>query len=206
MGSSFTSTKKKPVANPLELLRDTGDSLKSDLLEPMPSELARQLFGYEPKPKNFSGEILPGKPLETRAIFSGEASLEERSQKLLVIERRLHEEDRFLVERRTAELRLEIRAIHEEIKKAAAATVELSEEIKIASFQDPMEYTEHEMSRLERIFDSIKSFRKRIENAAVWLASANKRAAKKNMWGAKYKKHGAKYLLSSEHYLQRSAG
>lgn len=207
MGSSFTSTKKKPVANPLELLRDAGDGIKKDLLQPMPSEIAQQLFGKGAlQNRKFSGEITPGKPLETRKIFSGEASSEEKSQKLLVVERRLHQEDRLLVERRTAELRLEIRAIHEEIQKAAKATIELSEEIKIASFIAPVEYSEYELSRLEKLFESIKSYRKRIENAAVWLSTANRRAAKKNVWGAKYQKHGAKYLLSSEHYLQRSAG
>jgi len=51
----------------------------------------------------------------------------------------------------------------------------------------------------------MKSFRKKIEDAQIWLHASNKRAEKKNFWST-YKKHGSKFLLSPDHYLQRSAG
>ena len=57
-----------------------------------------------------------------------------------------------------------------------------------------------------KLLEFIKSFVKKVEEASVWLHALNKRSAKKNVWGANYKKFGAKYLLSGEHYLQRSAG
>lgn len=199
--------KKTPVANPLELLRDTRDGLKKDLLQPMPSEIARQIFGRVPSlNRRFSGEILPGSALELNRVYSGEAEDDQKLQKMYFLEKRLRQEDQALVERRTAELRLQIKAIHEEVQKAAKVTVQLSQEVQVAAFQAPTSTSIYELYFLERIFDFIKSFRKKIENASAWLGSANRRAAKKNMWGANYKKHGAKYLLSGEHYLQRSAG
>lgn len=205
--SSGSASNKKPIANPLELLREAGDAAKRDLLAPMPEEIARQLFGRMPRrEQKFSGEILPGHAMEMKKVFSGQAGNENKLRKMISLERRLRQEDQILVERRTNELRIQIHAIHEEVQKAAKATIELSEEVKIAAFQAPSSETVYELYFLERIFDSIRSFRKKIQNASVWLASANKRAGKKNMWGNNYKKHGAKYLLSSEHYLQRSAG
>lgn len=199
--------KKAPVANPLELLRDTRDSMKRDLLAPMPAEIARQIFGRVPSlNRRFSGEILPGQALEMNDVYSGKAVENEKAQKMYFLEKKLREEDHALVERRTAELRLQIKAIHEEVQKAAKATAQLSQEVQVAAFQAPSSTSIYELYFLERIFDFIKSFRKKIENAGVWLRSANRRAAKKNMWGANYKRHGAKYLLSGEHYLQRSAG
>lgn len=198
---------KKPFANPLELLRDAGEQAKHDLVEPMPAEIARQIFGRAPSlNRRFSGEIMPGESVEMKRVYTGEASEEEKLKKMYVMERRLRQEDEVLVERRINELRLQIKAIHEEVEKAAKVTIQLSEEIKVAAFQAPASESLYELYFLERIFEFIKSFRKKIENAGVWLASVNRKARKKNMWGQNYKNHGAKYLLSGEHYLQRSAG
>ena len=207
MNNKTSGNKKVPVANPLELLRDTGDGLKKDLLQPMPAEVMRQIFGKSPSIiRKFSGEILPGQAVEMNEVYSGEATENEKLQKMYFLEKRLRQEDQMLVERRTNELRVQIKAIHEEVQKAAKVTVQLSQEVQIAAFQAPSSTSIYELYFLERIFDFIKSFRKKVENASVWLGSMNRRAAKKNMWGANYKKHGAKYLLSGEHYLQRSAG
>lgn len=198
---------KKPIVNPLELLRDAGAQAKHDLLEPMPAEIARQIFGRIPSAnKHFSGEIMPGESVELKRVYNGQASEEEKLKKMYSMERNLRQEDQILVERRTNELRLQIKAIHEEVQKVAKATMQLSEEVKVAAFQAPVSESLYELYFLERIFEFIKSFRKKIENASVWLSSVNRKAQKKNMWGANYKKHGAKYLLSGEHYLQRSAG
>lgn len=195
--SSTSNNNKKPIANPLELLRDAGDA----------AEIAMQLFGRMPRrEQKFSGEIVPGQSLEMKKVYSGQASNEEKLRRMIALERRMRQEDQMLVERRTQELRIQIKAIHEEVQKAAKATIELSEEVQIAAFQAPSSDSVYELYFLERMFDFIKSFRKKIQNASVWMAAANKRSRKKNMWGSNYKKHGAKYLLSSEHYLQRSAG
>ena len=59
----------------------------------------------------------------------------------------------------------------------------------------------------EKLLDFIKTFRRKIENADVWLQSSNKRAEKKNFWGTfTSKKGGTKFLLSQEHYVARSTG
>jgi hypothetical protein len=173
----------------------------------MPAEIARQIFGRAPSlNRRFSGEILPGEAVEMREVYSGKAAESQKTQKMYYLEKRLRQEDQALVERRVGELRVQIKAIHEEVEKAAKVTTQLSQEVQIAAFQAPTSTSTYELYFLERIFDFIKSFRKKIENASVWLASANRRARKRNMWGANYKAHGAKYLLSGEHYLQRSAG
>lgn len=203
-----SGTNKKSVVNPLELLRDSGkgalDSVKKDLLKPLPEEIAAQIFGRAPR--KFSGEIQPGEALEMKDVYSGNAQKNESLKKAFHLESRLLREEAELIERRTGELRVKIQAIHEEVAKAAKATVELSREVEIAAFQAPGSTSEYELYFLERIFEFIRSYRKKIQNARVWLATANRRAAKRNMWGQNYKSHGAKYLLSSEHYLQRSAG
>lgn len=190
---------KKPrtVANPLELLRE-------DLFRPMGSEAINQILRR--KQKTYQGEIAQGESLEIKEVFSGKRETEENLAHKLVLERNLHEEEQVLVEKKVGELRVQIKAIHEEIIKLAEATPKLSYEVDIAAFQAPVSPTTYELYFLQRIFEFIKGFREKIHEASYWLKAANRRASRKNVWGANYKKHGAKYLLSGEHYLQRSAG
>jgi hypothetical protein len=205
--SAKTNSNKPPAANPLELLRDTGDTLKKDLIQPLPEEILKQIFGKTPsREKKFSGEIMPGQAVEMRDVYAGKSKDQENLSKMVHMEKRLREQDRVFVERRTQELRVQIQAIHEEIEKVVRITPQLTQEVEMAAFQAPGSPSLYELYFLERIFDFIKSFRKKIENASVWLATANKKAQKKNKWGSNYKKHGAKYLLSGEHYVSRSAG
>src|SRR3989344_4099073 len=198
-GGSNNNT-KKPFSTPLELLREVG----REQIDPIPAEMARQLFGR--REKNFSGEIMPGEAVEMREVYSGKAQINETLQKQLTLERQLRIEDKVLIERRTNELRIQIKAIHEEIIKLAQVTPQLTQELQVAAFQAPVEPSAYELFFLQRIFEFIKSFRKKIEDANIWLSCANRRARRKNVWGQNYKKYGAKYLLSGEHYLQRSAG
>ncbi len=199
---------KKQKVNPLEAIRDANRNslgvINEELVKPLPKDIAKQLFGLTPR--SFSGEINPGESLEMKEVFTGEREKNEETQKKLALERRLREEEKVLVERKTNELRIQIRAIHEEIIKLAEVTPNLSQEIQVAALAAPVAPSEYELNFLQHILEFIRSFRKKIEKASIWMASANRRAAKKNVWGAHYKKHGAKYLLSGEHYLTRSAG
>ena len=207
-GNSNSSNTKKPFSSPQELLREASresvNTLKKELVDPFPAEIARQLFAR--REKSFSGEIMPGEAVEMREVYSGKAQKDQLLQKQLILERRLRHEDQVLIERRTNELRIQVKAIHEEVVKLAQVTPQLAKEVQVAAFQVPVEPSSYELFFLQRIFEFIKSFRKKIEDAGVWLASANRRARRKNVWGQHYKKYGAKYLLSGEHYLQRSAG
>jgi hypothetical protein len=200
------------TANVLETLKDAGrdigsntvNTLENDLLKKVPGDFMDQLFG--PRPDTHSGEIYAGESLEIKDVLSGKRENEELVTTQLHIERRLRVEQEHLVNKKTNELRLQLKALIEEIQVLAIETSDLTEETVIASMQAPIEPGVYHVIFFEKLLEFIKSFRKKIEEAKVWLHSANARAAKKNRWGANYKKHGAKYLLSGEHYLSRSAG
>jgi len=201
---------KKPLAqaNPLESLKDLGGgvakSLKEDLIEKAPRDFMDQLFG--PKPQNFSGEILVGESLEIREIMSGEHKERQRLRAQLTLERSMRLEEQSYVDRKTNELKIQLKAIQEEILVLVQNTQGLTDETQIAAMQVSIEPGVYHLVFFEKLLEFIKSFRKRINEASVWLHTTNKRAAKKNIWGKRYKDHGAKYLLSGEHYLTRSAG
>ena len=210
----MTQNKKSSQANvkfpnPLEALKDIGSSTAKQMRDEagkIPSDFMDQLLGIRPSGKNFSGEIMPGEPVEFSEVMSGRYEETMKLKKQVAFERRLMQEEEARIEKKGNELRMQLSAIREEILVLAKSTENLAEETQTAAMQAPIEPGIYHVIFFEKLLEFIKSFRKKIEEAGVWLNAVNKRAAKKNKWGTNYKKSGAKYLLSSEHYLQRSAG
>jgi hypothetical protein len=195
--------------NPLESLKDIGASTAKQMRQEaakMPGDFMEQLLGIRPMGKNYSGEIEPGEALNFNEVFAGKHEEIIRLRRQTAMERKLLEEEQIQVEKKSNELRMQLTAIREEIIVLAQKTESLAEETQIAAMQAPIEPGIYHVLFFEKLLEFITSFTKKVEEAGVWLSAVNRRAARKNAWGANYKKHGAKYLLSGEHYLQRSAG
>lgn len=195
-------------SNPLESLKDIGgsvrQSIQKDLIANAPQDFVDQLFGIE-TPNNFSGEIGVGETVEIQSIIARVDNNKVDIRKRSLFERRIRENEKTRVERKTNELRIQLKVLMNEMSLLAESTQELAEETKIAVMQAPVEPGAYHLVFFEKIFEFIKSFRKKINEASVWLHYSNGRAQKKGYW-ASYKKHGAKFLLSGEHYISRSAG
>lgn len=197
------------VPNPLETLKDIGKNTAAQMkneASKIPEDFMRQLLGMQRSEKSYSGEIIPGEAVEMNDVFAGKYKEIHEQKRQFAIERRLLQEEKVRIEKKSNELRMQLNAIREEILIIAQRTENLADETEIAAMQAPIEPGVYHVIFFEKLLEFIKSFRKKIDEAAVWLHAVNKRASKKNMWGSNYKKHGAKYLLSSEHYLSRSAG
>jgi hypothetical protein len=195
--------------NPLEALKDLGQNTAQEMrseANKLSADFMQELLGIKAPSKNFSGEIMPGEPIDMSEVYSGKYEETIKIKKQMAFERRIIQEERIQLEKRTGELRMQLTAVREEILILASKTQELAEETQIAAMQAPIEPGLYHVIFFEKLLEFIKSFRKKIEESGVWLHSLNRRAHKKNVWGANYKKKGASYLLSSEHYLQRSAG
>lgn len=195
--------------NVLEALRDIGsntaDSLKRDVLSDTSKNVLEQMFGRYPKESKYSGEINPGESLEFKELFSGRHEENIKLKKQISLERKLSEEEKARSAQKTNELRVQLQALMQELLTLAKSTQGLGEEVEIASMQAPAQPGLYHLIFFEKLIDFVKSFRKKIDNASVWLQSSNKRAEKKNFW-AMYKKKGSSFLLSPDHYLSRSAG
>jgi uncharacterized FlgJ-related protein len=204
-GDNNKNKKQLAKPNPLEALKqDVGATAKQMRQEA--SEISRSFTDHVFGRRSFQGEIVPGEALEMSKVYSGEHKETQKLRKQVRLERRLIEEERIRVEKKSNELKLQLKVLQEEIITLADKTEDLAEETKVAAMQAPAEPGVYHVIFFEKLLEFIKSFRKKIEEARVWLHAVNKRAQKKNVWGQRYKKHGAKYLLSGEHYLTRSAG
>lgn len=195
--------------NVLEAINEIGsqvvDTAKNET-KAMSDEFFRQLLGQQKIDKQKkSGEVSMGKPLEMNKVLSGEQEKNKKLQEQIFFERRLHNEESQETNKKLNELRLRLQAIQEEANKMVASTVGLSQEIKTAVMQGATTVSEYQISFYEDIIKTMISFRKKIDNAVLWMQGQNKRGEKKNYW-SQYKKKGASFLLSPDHYSQRSAG
>ena len=121
------------------------------------------------------------------------------------MERQLSSDEKRVSQEKTNALRVELQALMSEVKKVAESTENLAEVTQVTMMSAPIEPGIYHITFLQNILEFLQSFRKKIDWAATWLQSANKRAEKKNYWSM-YKKKGSSFLLSPDHYLQRSAG
>ena len=195
-------------SNPLEAIKDIGknttETLKQDLFSGMAQSAMDQIFG--PKPgANYKAEITAGESVEMTDVYTGQHNEKIILQRQLYYEKHLLQEEERLSRRKADELRVALQAVMQETLSLMQQTEDLAEETKIALMQAPVEPGVYHLLFFEKLLSFIKSFRKKIESASVWMHSANGRAQKKN-WVNNYKNHGAKYLLSGEHYVARSAG
>lgn len=194
--------------NVLESLKDMGDStgksIKDDLLKDTSEEFFKQLFGTKEE-KKFKGDIAPGESLEMDEVYSGKSEENQRLRQQIALERNLSRDEQGVTEKKVNSLKLQLHALTEEVGQLAQATQNIGEEVKLASMEAPIEPGVYHIVFFEKLLEFIRNFRKKIEDAGVWLEATNKRAQKKNFWGS-YKKSGSKFFLSSEHYLSRSAG
>lgn len=210
--STFGKTKNQKGGNqpnPLEALKDLGKSTSSEMKKEagkLSQDFLDQLLGVKKSAKNYSGEIMAGESIEMNDVMTGKQEEIIKQKRQFEFIANLEVQDKQRIEKRTNELRVQMQAIQEEILVISKQTQNLAEEVKIASMQVVVDPGEYHIMFFEKLLEFIKSFRKKIDSAQVWLHSVNKRASKKNMWGQNYKKKGSSYLLSSEHYLQRSAG
>lgn len=203
------SQKQTAKANPLEGLANIATSTAKQMTyeaSRIPQDFMKELLGIKPPEASHFGEIAPGETVEMNTVFSNQHQEIIKNRKQIAFERKLLQQEKIHVEKTTNELKVHLSVIQREIISLAEKTEGLAKETEIAAMQVTVEPGIYHVIFFQKLFEFIQSFKKKIEEAAVWLHVSNKRASKKNRWGANFKKHGAKYLLSSEHYVARSAG
>lgn len=194
--------------NVIESLKDIGGDFTeqgSDLLKSTSEDFFKELLGMEKPQIKRSGEMKAGESVEMSAVISGQAEENKKLRAQISLERNLSSDERRLSQEKMQELRIQLQAITVEIGKLAASTGNLATQTEIAMIEVPVNPGIYHVIFFEKVLEFLMSFRKKIDQASVWLGSTNKRADKKNYWSM-YKKKGSSFLLSPDHYLSRSAG
>jgi hypothetical protein len=194
--------------NVIESLKDIGGDFtgqSADLLKSTSEDFFKELMGMPRVAPKRSGEMKAGESILMTEVMSGKEKENKKLRAQISLERNLFADEKRLSQEKMQELRVRLQAITVEINKLAASTGNLATQAEIAMIEVPVNPGIYHVVLFEKILEFLQSFRQQIDQAAVWLGSMNKRAEKKNYW-AMYKKKGSSFLLSPDHYLQRSAG
>lgn len=194
--------------NVLESLKDLGGGATSqagDLLKSTSEDFFRELMGLSKGRVKRSGELVQGQSLHMNEVISGKEEENKKLRAQISLERQLSSDEKNLMQSHTNELRVQLQALTQEVVSVAKSTQGLAEAAQVASMQVNVNPGVYHIIFFEKVLEFLKSFRKKIDQASVWLNASNKRAEKKNYWSM-YKKKGSSFLLSPDHYLQRSAG
>lgn len=209
----MTDLKKKQMMakitrqNVLESLKDLGGGATNqmgDLLKDTSEDFFKELLGIQKAPKR-SGEMSPGEALSMGDVLSGKEEENKKLRAQISLERKLSSDEQRVSAEKTNQLKVQLQALTSEVAKVAQSTGNLAEATQVAMITAPAEPGIYHIIFFEKVLEFLQSFRKKIDLAATWLQSTNKRAEKKNYWNT-YKKKGSSFLLSPDHYLQRSAG
>jgi len=198
----MTDSKKKAQQqitrqNVLESLKDLGTGVTKDFFE--------ELVGMPQVQEKRSGELSAGESLQMSQALNGKEEENKKLRAQISLERNLAADERRLSQEATYELKVQLQALMQEVAKVAVSTGNLAEAAQIATIQAPANPGIYHILFFEKVLSFLQSFRQKINEASVWLTSCNKRAQKKNYWSM-YKSKGSSFLLSPDHYLQRSAG
>jgi hypothetical protein len=194
--------------NLIESLKDLGGDFgaqSTDLIKSTSEDFFKELVGLKTPQQSRSGEIKAGESIEMSAVLTGKEEENKKLRAQISFERNLAAQENRLAQEKMNELRVQLQAVAAEIAKLAASTGNLATQTEIAMIEVPQNPGIYHVIFFEKILEFLESFRKKIDQAAVWLESTNKRSQKKNYWSM-YKKKGSSFLLSPDHYLQRSAG
>lgn len=198
----MTDQKKKQIQsaakqNVVESLKGIGSQASKDFFD--------QLIGLPKAQKKVSGEIGAGESIDINEALSGKIEENKKLRAQIALERNLSADEVRLSQEKIANLRVHLQALIAEVAKLAASNLALAQESKVAMLEIPANPGAYHITFFEKLISFMQSFRKKIDEASVWLHSSNKRSEKKNYWNM-YKKKGSSFLLSPDHYLQRSAG
>ena len=210
----MTNSTKKPQKsqitkqNVLESLKDLGTGTfdqMGDFAKNTSEDFFKELMGIKSASRKASGNLEPGSTMKFSEAMSGKYEENQKLKQQISFERNLSAQEKSITEKKVMELRVQLQAITQEIGAIAKSSVLLAQESKIAMIQAPVNPGVYHLVFFENVLEFLKSFRKKIQNASIWMGASNKRAQKKNYWSM-YKKKGSSFLLSPDHYLQRSAG
>jgi len=183
--------------NVLEQLKDLGTGSAD--------EIFKQLLGTNQYQEKRSGDITPGESVSMSELLSGKAEENKKLKAQITLERSMAEDERRISQEKIANLRVQLQALVSEIAKLTVSTQGLAKETAVAAMEVQVNPGVYHLNFFEKLLSFMQSFRKKIDEASLWLGAQNKRAEKKNYWST-YKKKGASFLLAPDHYLQRSAG
>lgn len=194
----------------LEALRDLGSSASknvSDQVGGFASDAWGQMTGiYPTNQSNPNQSDFPQYPDFGNQENPWQKNEQLRYKKQAFFERQKTAYEKVVFSKADQQTKMQIQSIQEELKKLAASTQNLAQEMQVAVMQAPVNPGVYHVSFFEKLRQTIIAIKKRIDQSASWLGAMNAKGKKQSYYWSQVGKSGTKYMLSQERYMQTSAG
>ena len=178
----------------------TGRDGIADTAMDMVSQIATGTVRHQP----LSGELRPNQPIDIEEeILRRE---EEAVQKERLHFQHVRRQEELVYSRKEEEIKLEMKAVQDELKKLIGEASGLSQEVEIAVEQVVVEPGKYHFNFFHKLRQTLVLLRKKIADSQTWMHSVNSRAQARSFFWSQVGKSGTKYMLSQERYMSTQAG
>lgn len=205
MQASKAKTQVRNYDSFLEAFKDLGTSTVSEFVDQ-----GRKMFTDDvPASFGFKGDLSPNESFSLSDLKKAESMGERKAENRLGPQlSQQREQERQSMLRQEQQVKMQITAIQEEIKKMAKSMGDFAKEIQVAAMQAPVNPGVYHQNFFASLRTFISNMRLRIQESRNWLAASNARASKKGKgaYWSQAQKSGTKFTLSSERYMVTSTG
>lgn len=210
-GSKNKKSKIKKAQNFIEAFKDLGSgisgSVKSDVakgLKDSAGNQIRSLFGGGPKRNKSQGSLESGQSLDLKKAWQEREAQIRREERRFAQQRR--QEEKVVYSRKDEQIKLEVKAIRQELKNVAKQAGVMGQQLEKASFNAVVSPGTYHLNFFERLRQVLTELRKKLSESNTWLTACNKRVQKRSHYWRQVKKSGTKFMLSQERYMATQMG
>jgi len=193
--------------NFFEAFRELGNQTAktgSGLFADTAADMLSQLTGGSPIHQPLSGELRPNQSLDIEAEIRLR-EVESIQQERLHLQH-LRRQEQLVYSKKQEEIKLQIKAIQDELKKLVGEAAGLAQEVEVAVEQVVVEPGIYHLNFFDKLRQTLLLLRKKIADSRTWMHTVNLRAKQRSFFWAQVGQSGTKFMLSQERYMSTQAG
>ncbi|MBI3981195.1 hypothetical protein HY345_04315 [Candidatus Microgenomates bacterium] len=202
--TSNTKKRKRNILadNPIEAVRsiasDVGNGA-TDMMGDVAENAFQQIFGTPASNNTLS-------PNEELNFDEFSPQTDRRAQILAYQKQREQIERNAFSYQESIEVQKKIQELLSELKKLAASTESLSQDVQVAiADKTPVDPGKYHLNFLEWLLLLVKSLREKVDESQTWLAVFSSKKKQRQYWNM-FKKHGTTFGLSHERVVATQTG
>ncbi len=181
-----------------------GNSVKEDVFKGTARSASSQIFNRRPRTLPRDGALSPDQKLNFGKIIEEEKT--ETKEAIGGFYKRARSREKLVFSQKEEEVKNQIQALREEIKKLINLTQEVAQETEKVALEEVVMPGTYHLNFFEKIRSLLALARKRIEESRTWLSLCKSRSKKQSHYWAQVKKSGTKFMLSQERYMSTQMG
>jgi hypothetical protein len=168
------------------------------------SDMLSQISSGSRSPQTLSGELTPDQPFDyEKELVKREKEAQKKAQTHFEYQKR---QEKLVFSRKQEEIKAQITAIQEELKKLISEAAGLAKEVEVAVEQSVVNPGIYHLNYFDKLRQLLILLRKKVADSRTWMHTVNSRTKRRSYFWGQVQKSGTKFLLSQERYMSTQAG